>query len=176
MRTVRKWILALLLLGAIVLDGTCSLYLNRLFNFTVSSSILLVGVILIGLLDDINEKEVWLALGAGIVADLFNFGFLGIYTFFLPIICWLSQKIARYWPEIWLARLMVAIGGTVLFDAYTWLIFNATGIISTSVKQLLMSIPGTIGSAIIFFVVSYWLWERMIRNYPFLVDLSAYRQ
>ena len=59
---------------------------------------------LIGLFDDTNENEIWLALGTGIIADIYFYGIIGIYTASLPLSCWAGRKIARFLPEIFWAR------------------------------------------------------------------------
>ena len=72
MSTFRKWVLAIGLFIALVVDGVCALYLHQFMtydNFAASSVILPISVMLIGLFDDTNDNEIWLALGAGIVAD-----------------------------------------------------------------------------------------------------------
>ena len=74
MSTFRKWVLAIGLFIALVVDGVCALYLHQFMtydNFAASSVILPISVMLIGLFDDTNDNEIWLALGAGIVADIY---------------------------------------------------------------------------------------------------------
>ena len=99
MSTFRKWVLAIGLFIALVVDGVCALYLHQFMtydNFAASSVILPISVMLIGLFDDTNDNEIWLALGAGIVADIYFYGIIGVYTVFLPASCWICQKIARF--------------------------------------------------------------------------------
>ena len=87
MSTFRKWVLAIGLFIALVVDGVCALYLHQFMtydNFAASSVILPISVMLIGLFDDTNDNEIWLALGAGIVADIYFYGIIGVYTVFLP--------------------------------------------------------------------------------------------
>ncbi|PXZ36577.1 rod shape-determining protein MreD, partial [Lactobacillus helveticus] len=103
MSVFRKWVLAIGLFVAIVVDGVCSLYLHQFMDygsFGAASLILPISVMLIGLFDDTNKNEIWLALGTGIVADIYFYGFIGIYAVFLPFSCWIYQKIACFLPEI----------------------------------------------------------------------------
>lgn len=102
MSTFRKWVLAIGLFIALVVDGVCALYLHQFMtydNFAASSVILPISVMLIGLFDDTNDNEIWLALGAGIVADIYFYGIIGVYTVFLPATCWICQKTARFYRK-----------------------------------------------------------------------------
>ncbi|WP_297950410.1 rod shape-determining protein MreD [uncultured Lactobacillus sp.] len=178
MTTLRKWALAIGLFIALVVDGVCALYLHQFMtygSFAASSVILPISVMLIGLFDDTNDNEIWLALGTGIVADIYFYGIIGVYTVFLPVSCWVCQKIARFLPEVFCARLIIILLGTAVFVAYSWLIFNMLGITTASVHVLLMSILVSLGWSIVFFILLYWIWGNLAQDYPFLVDLNAYR-
>lgn len=178
MSVLRKWALAIALFIALIVDGICSLYLHQFMtygSFGVASVILPISVMLIGLFDDTNENEIYLALGAGIVADIYFYGIIGIYTVFLPISCWICQKVARFLPEIFWARLIVILIGTTAFVTYSWLIFNMTGLVATSIHALLMSLLVNLGWSILFFILLYWIWGNLAQDYPFLIDLNAYR-
>ncbi|AYE61910.1 MreD-like cell shape-determining protein [Lactobacillus helveticus] len=178
MSVFRKWVLAIGLFVAIVVDGVCSLYLHQFMDygsFGAASLILPISVMLIGLFDDTNKNEIWLALGTGIVADIYFYGFIGIYAVFLPFSCWICQKIARFLPEIFWARLIVVLLGTTVFVAYSWLIFNMVSVTTTSLHGLLMSLLVNLGWTAGFFVCLYWIWGNLAQDYPFLIDLNAYR-
>ena len=178
MSTFRKWVLAIGLFIALVVDGVCALYLHQFMtydNFAASSVILPISVMLIGLFDDTNDNEIWLALGAGIVADIYFYGIIGVYTVFLPATCWICQKTARFLPEMLWARLIVVLLGTAVFVAYSWLIFNMVGISAASAHVLLMSILVSLGWAVVFFFLLYCIWGNLAQDFPFLIDLNAYR-
>lgn len=179
MRIFRKWVLAIALYVALVLDTSLALYLHQFLtwnNIGASCWLMPIGVMLIGLFDDINSKEIWLALGAGIVADISTLGIIGVYTVFLPLSCWVCQRIARFLPESFWSRLLVVLLGLALLDLYSWAVLTAVGVISISVHRLLLSLAFNLGWSIIAFVLSYWIWGNLAQNYPFLIDLSSYRQ
>lgn len=179
MRVFREWILVIALYVALVLDGALAFYLHQFMHwgsYGASCWLMPIGVMLIGLFDDTNSKEIWLALGAGIVADIANLGIIGIYTVFLPLACWICQKIARFLPEIFWARLIIILLGVSLLDVYVWGILSMFNIISVSVHALLMSLLINLGWSIIFFTLTYWIWGNLSQRYPFLIDLSAYQQ
>ena len=178
MSILRKWVLAIALLVALIVDGICSLYLHQFMtygSFGAASVILPISVMLIGLFDDTNGKEIYLAIGAGIVADVYFYGIIGIYTVFLPVSCWLCQKVARFLPEIFWARLIVILIGTTIFIAYSWLIFNMIGLTIVSFHALLTGLLVNLGWSILFFILLYWVWVNLAQDYPFLIDLNAYR-
>lgn len=95
MSIFRKWVLAIAMFVALIVDGICSFYLHQFMNydsFGAASVILPISMMLIGLFDDTNDNEIWLAIGTGIVADIYFYGIIGIYTVFLPVSCWICQK------------------------------------------------------------------------------------
>ena len=164
MSVFRKWVLAISLFVALVLEGVCSFYLHQFMtygNYGAFSVILPISIMLIGLFDDTNENEIWLALGTGIIADIYFYGIVGIYTVFLPEIFW--------------ARLIVVLIDTTAFIVYSWLVFKMIGFASISIHMLLMSLLVNLGWTILFFVLLYWIWGNLAQDYPFLIDLNAYR-
>ncbi|GAA2960197.1 rod shape-determining protein MreD [Lactobacillus kefiranofaciens] len=178
MSILRKWVLAIGLLIALILDGVASLYLHQFLDygsFNAASVILPISVMLIGLFDDTNENEIWLAIGTGVIADIYFYGIIGIYTVFLPFACWICQKIARFLPEVFWARLIVILLGTTLFVGYGWFIFKAVGMSTASIHALLMCMLTNLGWSIVFFILLYWIWGNLAQDYPFLIDLNAYR-
>ncbi|BAQ57422.1 rod shape-determining protein MreD [Lactobacillus acetotolerans] len=178
MRILREWILAIALLVALILDGSISLYLHQFMVYgSYNSACLLVpiGIMLIALFDDTNEKEIWLALGTGIVADIYFLGIIGIYSVFLPLICWACQKVARFLPEVFWARLLVVLLGVIILSIYSWLILSMVGMISISDHLMLISLIPTVIWSLIFTVLTYWVWGTLARDYPFMINLDAYR-
>ncbi|RVU70314.1 MULTISPECIES: rod shape-determining protein MreD [Lactobacillus] len=179
MRILREWVLAIALYVAIILDGSFSLYLHQFMsfhNYGAACMIMPIGIILIGLFDDTNANEIWLALGTGVVADIFTLGIIGVYTVALPLLCWGSQRVARFLPETFWARLIVVLLGVSLLDIYSWIILSMVGIINVSGHVLLFSVLINLIWSLVFYVLTYWIWGGLTVNYPFLVDLDAYRQ
>ena len=178
MSIFRKWVLAIAMFVALIVDGICSFCLNQFMNygsFGAASVILPISMMLIGLFDDTNDNEIWLAIGIGIVADIYFYGIIGIYTVFLPVSCWICQKVARFLPEVFWARLIVILFGTAVFVAYDWLVFKDVGLADASVYTLLMSLLVNLGWSAVVFVLVYWIWGNLAQDYPFLIDLNAYR-
>lgn len=179
MRIFREWVLAIALYVALVLDGTLSFHLHQFMhwgNYGAACWLLPIGVMLIGLFDDTNYKEIWLALGAGVVADISTLGIIGVYTVFLPLSCWLCQKVARFLPEMFWSRLVIVLIGVSLLDAYCWGVLTMVGIVDASLHTLLLSIVINLIWSTVFFTLTYWIWGTLAQNYPFLIDLNAYRQ
>ncbi len=178
MHLLREWVLAIALYIALLIDGAMAFYLHQFLtigDFRASATLLPIGIMVIALVDDINKKEIWLALGAGLVADIASLGLIGVYTVFLPLLCWLCQKIARFLPEIFWARLLVVVLGLALLDVYIWGVLTMVGLTNASIKILLLSLLYNLFWSLILFTASYWLWVGLAQDYPFLNDLSVYR-
>ena len=179
MRIFREWVLAIALYVALVVDSSLAFYLHQFMNlgpYGASCWLMPIGIMLIGLFDDMNGREIWLALGAGVVADIYTTGIIGIYTVFLPLSCWACQKAARFLPEIFLSRLIVVLIGVTLLDVYDWVILNMVGVISVGTVNLLVSLLINLIWSAIFTCATYWIWAILATRYPFMVDLNAYRQ
>lgn len=177
MKTLRKFTLVLALYVALAISGSLSFYLHQFFSFGKASNLLVpVSMMLIALFDDTNNKEIWLALGAGIVSDIYFFGIIGIYAIILPIVSWLLQKSARFLPEVFWARVLAVLIASVLTQGFTWLILNMTGLSSIGVSKLVQSILPTLCWVFIFICATYKLWWNLSLNYPFMVNLENYRQ
>ena len=177
MKTLRKFTLVLALYVALAISGSLSFYLHQFFSFGKASNLLVpVSMMLIALFDDTNNKEIWLALGAGIVSDIYFFGIIGIYAIILPIVSWLLQKSARFLPEVFWVRVLAVLIASVLTQGFTWLILNMTGLSSIGISKLVQSILPTLCWVFIFICVTYKLWWNLSLNYPFMVNLENYRQ
>lgn len=177
MKTLRKFTLVLALYVALAISGSLSFYLHQFFSFGKASNLLVpVSMMLIALFDYTNNKEIWLALGAGIVSDIYFFGIIGIYAIILPIVSWLLQKSARFLPEVFWARVLAVLIASVLTQGFTWLILNMTGLSSIGILKLVQSILPTLCWVFIFICATYKLWWNLALNYPFMVNLENYRQ
>ncbi|RMC55159.1 rod shape-determining protein MreD [Lactobacillus sp. ESL0261] len=177
MKTMRKFTLVLALYVALAISGSLSFHLHQFFSFGKASNLLVpVSMMLIALFDDTNNKEIWLALGAGIVSDIYFFGIIGIYAIILPIVSWLLQKSARFLPEVFWARVLAVLIASVLTQGFTWLILNMTGLSSIGIFKLVQSILPTLCWVFIFICATYKLWWNLALNYPFMVNLENYRQ
>jgi len=177
MKSLHKFSLVLALYIALAISGSLSLFLHRFFLIGNATNLLVpVSMMLIALFDDTNRKEIWLALGTGIVSDIYFFGIVGIYAISLPLICWLLQNTARFLPEVFWARVLAVLIAAILIEGYSWLILNMTGLSSVSSIKLIQSILPTICWAFVFTSVTYKLWWNLAIKYPFMVNLDNYQQ
>ncbi|WP_297819276.1 rod shape-determining protein MreD [uncultured Lactobacillus sp.] len=177
MNVLRRWYVALALLGAVVLDGICAYrFQGVLFHGFGSAAcwFTVVGIVLIGLCDDQNIDNVWLSLGIGIIADVFYLGFIGIYTVIFPLICYAAEKIARFLPEVFISRLFVALVAYLLVDIYVFLVSNAIGVIKASIIDLVKSFVPSLIVCLIIFLITYAFWVWLVEKYPFLDKRTPY--
>ncbi|MBD5430045.1 rod shape-determining protein MreD [Lactobacillus sp.] len=171
MRILREWYVAIALLVAVILDGVVAFYAQGfIFRGTYGAScwFSVIGIVLIGLSDDRNESNIWLALGIGIIADLYYLGFLGVYTVAFPTLCFLAEVIARFLPEIFWSRLVVSILAYILMDAYLFLVYSIAGTISLPISSLLKSLLPGVGIGIVIFLITYNFWIWLVEKHPFL--------
>lgn len=177
MNTLRRWYVALALLGALVLDGICAYHFQGILFHGFGSAacwFTVVGIVLIGLCDDQNIDNVWLSIGIGLIADVFYLGFIGVYTVIFPLICYSAEKIARFLPEIFISRLIVTLIAYLLVDTYVFLVCNAVGVISVSILDLVKSFLPSILVCLIIFLITYAFWVWLVEKYPFLDKRSPY--
>lgn len=176
MSSLKKYTLAFALFITLALNGSLSLYLHPLFGFNNGANLLLpIGMMLVALIDDINQKELWLAFGTGIVSDIFFFGIIGVYTVSLPCVCWLLQKGARFLPELFWARAIFTLIGTIFLNVYNWLFFNLTGIAKVSLGMLIKGLLPTLLWSAAFIILTYWIWNWLAIEFPFMVKQENYR-
>lgn len=176
MRSMQKFTLAFALFVALVLNASLSFYMHQFLTAANGVNLLMpVGMMLIALFDDTNKNEIWLAIGAGIISDIYFFGFIGIYALVLPLVCWLLQRAARFLPEVFWSRMLAIVIGAILIDMYSWLILNLLGISRISVVKLVISLFPTIGWSFIFALFTYRIWESLAVKHPFMVKLDNYR-
>lgn len=174
--SLRRFVLAFALYVALVLDGSLSFYLHQFMVIGNGACLILpIGVMLIALFDDTNEKEIWLALIVGIISDLYFWGFIGIYAVGLPFCCWLLQKVARFLPEVFWVKILVVLLTLAVLNIYSWLVLNIVGLINVSIRAMLAGILPTLGWSLIFTLLSYPIWAKLAQSYPFMVNLDNYR-
>lgn len=179
MHYLREWVLAVALYLALILDGSLSFYLHQFMHYdgvTTTTWLLSIGIMMIALFDEINSKEIWLALGAGVVADVYFLGFIGVYAVALPLLSWTAQKVARFLPETFWARLIAVLLGVCVLNLYSYGIFVVLKMQLFSFHLLLLNLGLNLLWAFVSFSLTYWLWGRLAQNYPFLNDLQAYQQ
>lgn len=178
MRIFKQWVLAIALYLALVVEGALSVYLQPALTYQHGRAGLLllpIAVLIIAYEDERNEKEIWLALAAGVVADLYFWGIIGIYTFILPSLSAFGRWYARVFPELFVFRLLGNIVAITVSCLYTWLVFRLIGWTDLTLKAIGFSLLYTAGWTTGISLATYWLWAKLARSYPFLVDLDNYR-
>lgn len=74
------------------------------------------------------------------------------------------------------SRLIVVLIGVSALDVYSWLVLSMVGLISVSIHTMLMSLLLNLAWSIVFTALTYVIWGNLAQDYPFLVDMQAYRQ
>ncbi|KRL63463.1 rod shape-determining protein MreD [Lactobacillus psittaci] len=177
MAELKRWSIGLALLFSLWLDGTLSHWLNNVLpsGFTgVNFWSIVVGICLIGLVDDLNNREIIIALVIGLLADLYYLGFVGPYTVGLPLLMFTSQKIARFIPEVFVVRLIIVPIFYLLFTLLFWLIMTTAGVINVDLRSVFLGLLYNFILALILTTLTYPLWVRLARDYPFGEKLDPY--
>lgn len=177
MATLRRWYVAIALFIALLLDGVVSWHFQGIFfkgSGGAACWFTVVGITLIGLCDDRNINNVWLALGAGVIADCYYLGFLGVYSVIFPLICWLSESIARYFPETFLSRTILCMCTYTLVNLYVFLVFHLVKVTNIPLSQLWRTLVPSLLLCFIITLITYHFWVWLVEKYPFLVRQRIY--
>ncbi|MGN1407886.1 rod shape-determining protein MreD [Lactobacillus sp.] len=178
MRIFKQWILAIALYVALTLDGVLSVYLQPILKYgngKASLMLLPLAVLVINFEDERNPKEFWLALGAGLVADLYFYGIIGIYIVVLPALSAFGRWYARVSPELFIVRLIGTFLASCGASLYIWLVFHILTWTNQSFQAAVPSVLYTGLWSVGITVLTYWIWSKLARSYPFLIDLDNYR-
>ena len=112
MATLRKWYVGIALFFTMILDGSLAWAFQKIMfrpNFGAACWFSVVGITLIALRNDLNKDNIWLSLGVGLLADIYYFGYIGVYTVAFPLLCYILQKLARFLPETFWFRLIISL-------------------------------------------------------------------
>lgn len=170
-RVLLNLVLPLVLLLAIVVSGTLSLYLAPLIHnrfIDAGLSLVEIGIVLLGLTDEDNNKLIYLMIGLGLIADWYYFGFIGVYAVLFPVTLFVAQKITRYLPESFFSYLLITILFLLSWQIYIFGLLNLFSLVNVSLKLFLInSVPATllIGIVLYFLTFGFWIW--LIKKYPF---------
>ena len=177
MTTVKRWYIGIALFLTMILDGSLAWTFQKIIfhlDFGAACWFSVVGITLIALRNDLNINNMWLALGIGILADMFYFGYLGVYTVAFPLLCFILQKLARFLPETFWFRLIICLVSYLFVSFYVFMMYIIVGTQQPTLSSFLLSIvPSWIVCMLIYFL-SYTFWINLIDKYPFLENQRNY--
>ena len=177
MTTVKRWYIGIALFLTMILDGSLAWTFQRIVfhpNFGAACWFSVVGITLIALRNDLNNNNIWLALGIGILADIFYFGYLGVYTVAFPLLCFILQKLARFLPETFWFRLIICLVSYLFVSFYVFMMYIIVGTQQPTLSSFLLSIVPSWIVCILIYSLSYTFWINLIDKYPFLENQRNY--
>lgn len=175
MQRVKKWVLPLLLLLCLILDGVLSKSISPLLGnntFIVSTQFYLIFQSLIAFYNGNNTYWLYVIVGMGLISDVFYSGIIGINTFLYAVVFYLGQINAKRFPDIKLARGFVTLLSSVGYQLSLGILLvifriqTNTGFVS--------GIPTVIKTAMlttILFVIFDRLFILYIQKYPFIKSI-----
>lgn len=177
MNALRRWSVGIALFCAMILDGSLAWAFQKILfhpDFGAACWFTVVGITLMALYNDLNKNNIWLALGIGVLADMFYFGYLGVYTVAFPLLCYILQKVARFLPETFWFRLIVCLISYLFVSFYVFTMYIIVGTQQPSFSSFLLNIvPSWIVCTLIYFV-SYSFWINLVDKHPFLEHQRNY--
>ncbi|MCH3989930.1 MAG: rod shape-determining protein MreD [Lactobacillus sp.] len=168
MTAVKRWLAAIFLLLAAILSGSLAMFLRPVMWSQASFGITLIGLVVLALYDEENYNLLWLAGLLGLLCDSFYFGFFGVCLVSFPVLTFLTQKLARYIPEIAWTKMLVALVAYLIQYLYLFLILAMFNLGNVSRSAFWQGLGASCLSGIFWIVLTFWLWRKVAQKFPFL--------
>ena len=97
------------------------------------------------------------AVAAGVVADLYSSGILGLYMFLFPCIVGLTTVLSKYFSSSFLSMIMIFFIDLVVFETLNYWAYSLVGVTSLPLGDyLIFVLAPTLALNLVYFVVLYW--------------------
>lgn len=156
-----KYVFPIGLFVCLFLDGALSHVWAPLFfgyPYSMVSELVLLWLVLAYFFE--NGVEIPLipfAIAAGIVADLYLSGILGLNMVLFPCIVALTRLLSHYFSSSFLSMIMIFFIDIVVFETATYWAYSLVGIISVGFGDyLVFTLAPTLALNLVYFVVLYW--------------------
>lgn len=156
-----RYVFPIGLFVSLFLDGSLShVWAPLFFHFPYSMSSELVILWLVLSYFFANGIEIPLipfAIGAGVVADLYSSGILGLYMVLFPCIVALTRLLAHYFNGTFLTNIMIFFVDIVVFATVNYCAYYMVGVTGVNFGDYLaFSLAPTLALNLVYFVVLYW--------------------
>lgn len=168
MANVRKWLLALFLLIALVLEGSLARFLHPVLWQGASYYLTLIGLGIAGLNQPRDQSLLWLAGVLGFLSDSYYLGVIGVSLVSFPLLVLLSQRTARVLPEVTWVKMLFILGLYLLQYIYSSLVMRGLGLASISGHSFMLGLLANLGSGVLWILLTFWLWQALTEKFPFL--------
>ncbi|MDD7693107.1 MAG: rod shape-determining protein MreD [Limosilactobacillus sp.] len=156
-----KYVFPIGLFVCLFLDGALSHVWAPLFfhyPYSMASELVLLWLTLAYFFE--NGVEIPLipfAVAAGVVADLYSSGILGLYMFLFPCIVGLTTILSKYFSSSFLSMIMIFFIDLVVFMTLNYWAYSLVSVTSLSFGDYLIYILApTLALNLVYFVVLYW--------------------
>lgn len=168
MTLVKRWLAAIVLLLVAILSGSLAMFLHPVMWKQVSFELTLIGLIVLALYDENNYQLLWLAGLLGLLCDWFYLGLVGVCLVSFPFLTFLSQKIARYIPEVAWSKMAVVVVMYLVQYLYLFLILAMFSLSEISQLAFWQGLGSSLLSGIVWTLLTFWAWRKLAQNFPFL--------
>lgn len=156
-----KYVFPIGLFVCLFLDGALSHVWAPLFfsyPYSLVSELVLLWLVLAYFFENgIEIPLIPFAIAAGIVADLYLSGILGLHMVLFPCIIALTKLLSRYFSSSFLSMIMIFFIDIVVFETATYWAYSLIGIINVGLGDyLVFTLAPTLALNLVYFVVLYW--------------------
>lgn len=156
-----KYVFPVGLFVCLFLDGALSHVWAPLFfhyPYSMASELVLLWLMLAYFFENgIEIPLIPFAAVAGIVADLYGSGILGLYMFLFPCVMGLTTIFSKYFSSSFLSMIMIFFIDLVAFSTLNYWAYSLVGVTSTPFGDYLVYVLApTLALNLVYFMVLYW--------------------
>ncbi|WP_373841869.1 rod shape-determining protein MreD [Limosilactobacillus sp.] len=156
-----KYVFPIGLFVSLFLDGALSHAWAPLFfsyPYSMASELVLLWLILAYFFENgIEIPLIPFAIAAGIVADLYCSGILGLYMILFPCIVGLTKLLSKYFSSSFLSMIMIFFIDILVFETLNYWAYSLVNITTVSFwDYLLYILAPTLALNLVYFVILYW--------------------
>ncbi len=156
-----KYVFPIGLFISLFLDGALSHVWAPLFfhfPYSMASELVLLWLVLSYFFENgVDIPLIPFAIAAGIVADLYCSGVLGLYMVLYPCIVALTKVLAHYFSDSFLPAIMIFFVDIVVFTTVNYFAYYMVGVTSVGFGDFIIySLAPTLLLNVVYFLVFYW--------------------
>lgn len=156
-----KYVFPIGLFVSLFLDGALSHVWAPLFfgyPYSMMSELVILWLVLAYFFENgIEIPLVPFAIAAGVVADVYCSGILGLYMILFPLIVGLTKILSRYFSSSFLSMITIFFIDIVAFITLNYWAYSLVGITMEGFGDfLIFTLAPTLALNLIYFVILYW--------------------
>lgn len=156
-----RYVFPIGLFVSLFLDGSLSHVWAPLFfryPYSMASELVILWLVLSYFFENgVDIPLIPFSIAAGVVADLYCSGILGLYMVLFPCIVALTRLLSRYFSGSFLTTIMIFFVDIVVFALVNYFAYYLVGVTNTGFGDFLaFSLAPTLALNLVYFVVLYW--------------------